>query len=35
MEYKEKINIYLNDFIGEKKIIQDIFEGGKRIRPII
>ena len=35
MEYKEKINIYLNNFIGEKKIIQDIFEGGKRIRPII
>ena len=35
MEYKEKINIYLNEFINQKKIIYDIFEGGKRIRPII
>lgn len=35
MEYKEKINFYLNEIIGKKKFIQDIFEGGKRIRPLI
>ena len=35
MEYKEKINDYLNNFIKNEKILEDIFEGGKRVRPII
>ena len=35
MEYKEKINFYLNEFCKNEKILNDIFEGGKRLRPII
>ena len=35
MEYKEKINFYLNEFCNNEKILNDIFIGGKRIRPII
>ena len=35
MEYKEKINDYLNNFTKNEKILEDIFEGGKRVRPII
>jgi geranylgeranyl diphosphate synthase, type II len=35
MEHKEKINFYLNEFTNKKIIIEDIFKGGKRIRPII